>query len=60
MNPSDIVVLIILAVAVILAIAGTILNRKKGGGCIGNCAACGFSQNCPKMSPGDGVMGSKK
>ncbi len=59
MNTSDIVVLIILAIAVILAVIGTIRN-KQSGGCGGNCAACGFSQNCPKMSPGDGVMGSKK
>ncbi|MCR5584990.1 MAG: FeoB-associated Cys-rich membrane protein [Lachnospiraceae bacterium] len=46
MNTSDIVVLIILAVAIILAIVGTIRNNKKGHGCGGNCAACGFSENC--------------
>ncbi len=46
MSTSDIIVLIILAVAIALAVIGTVINKKKGGGCSGNCASCGFAGNC--------------
>ncbi len=40
MNPADIFLLILIAVAVIAAIGAIVRSRKKGGGCSGNCSAC--------------------